>query len=127
MLTTEFETVRVTEEHPLWLQGKGWTKVSEITVNDVIASLDGDVLILDNKKVETPLQVYNFSVANTPNYFVGESKIWVHNAKGSCKPHVHHTFDGASKYIKEHGALPDNFITKVDAKKLGWNPKNSSW
>jgi hypothetical protein len=43
-------------------------------------------LILDNKKVETPLQVYNFSVANTPNYFVGESKIWAHNAKAPCKP-----------------------------------------
>ena len=86
LLTTEFETIKVTKEHPLWLQGKGWTKVSEVAANDVIASLDGDVLIFDNKKVETPLQVYNFSVANTPNYFVGESKIWAHNAKPPCKP-----------------------------------------
>ena len=86
LLTTEFETIKVTKEHPLWLQGKGWTKVSEVAANDVIASFDGDVLILDNKKVETPLQVYNFSVANTPNYFVGESKIWAHNAKPPCKP-----------------------------------------
>ncbi len=86
LLTTEFETLKVTEEHPLWLQGKGWTKVSEVTANDVIASLDGDVLILDNKKIETPLQVYNFSVANTPSYFVGESKLWAHNAaKPPCK------------------------------------------
>jgi hypothetical protein len=79
-LTTEFETIQATEEHPLWKQGKGWTEVKDLTVDDVVASADGDVLILDNKKVDEPIRVYNFSVANTPSYFAGQSKLWVHNA-----------------------------------------------
>ncbi len=64
----------------MWKQGKGWTEVKDLTVDDVVASADGDVLILDNKKVDEPIRVYNFSVANTPSYFAGQSKLWVHNA-----------------------------------------------
>lgn len=82
-LTTEFGTINVTEEHPMWKQGIGWTEVQYLKVDDVVASADGDVLILDNKKVDKPLRVYNFSVDNTPSYFAGIGKLWVHNAK--CK------------------------------------------
>ncbi len=80
-LTTEFGTLKVTEEHPLWKQGIGWTEAQYLKVDDVVASADGDVLILDNKKVDEPLQVYNFSVENTPSYFAGVGKLWVHNSK----------------------------------------------
>ena len=79
-LTTEFETINVTAEHPLWKQGRGWTETQYLKVDNVVASADGDVLILDNKKIDKPLQVYNFSVENTPSYFAGKSKLWVHNA-----------------------------------------------
>ena len=80
-LTTEFETIKVTEEHPIWKQGRGWTEVQYLKVDDVVASADGDVLILDNKKIDKPIEVYNFSVENTPSYFAGVGKLWVHNAK----------------------------------------------
>lgn len=33
------------------------------------------------------------------------------------------TFDDVARYVKRNGSLPDNFITKSQAKKLGWNPK----
>ncbi|MCF6189492.1 MAG: hypothetical protein L3J51_03350 [Cocleimonas sp.] len=87
-LTTEFGTIKVTEEHPVWKQGRGWTEAQYLKVDDVVASADGDILILDNQKVEEPLQVYNFSVENTPSYFAGDSKLWVHNAakKTICDP-----------------------------------------
>lgn len=80
-LKTEFETFRLTDEHPLWVQGKGWTPAEDVSDEDVLASLSGDVLVLSNKAVQAPLRVYNFSVAATPNYFVGQSGLWVHNAK----------------------------------------------
>ncbi len=79
-LTTEYETIQVTEEHPLWKQGKGWTEAKDLKMDDVLASVDGDILILNNQKVDEPLRVYNFSVEKTPSYFAGESKVWVHNA-----------------------------------------------
>lgn len=80
-LRTEFETYRVTDEHPLWVQGKGWTEARHVTDEDVLGSLEGDALVRENRAVAEPVEVYNFSVANTPNYFVGEAGLWVHNAK----------------------------------------------
>ncbi len=85
-LTTEFETIKVTEEHPVWKQGRGCTEAQYLKVDDIVASADGDVLILDNKKVDEPLQVYNFSVESTPSYFAGVGKLWVHNAKCAVTP-----------------------------------------
>ncbi len=32
------------------------------------------------------------------------------------------TFHEVADYVKKHNRLPDNFITKKEAKKLGWNP-----
>ena len=81
-LQTEFETINVTAEHPLWVQGKGWTEVKDIKRADPIATKEGDVLVLSNTKINEPIQVHNFSVADTPNYFVGQSGIWAHNV--SC-------------------------------------------
>ena len=80
-LKTEFETFQLTDEHPLWVQGKGWTQARDITDEDVLASRQGDVLVLGNTAITKPVRVYNFSVAQTPNYFVGESGLWAHNAK----------------------------------------------
>ena len=93
-LTTEFGTINVTEEHPIWKQSRGWTEVQYLKVDDIVASADGDVLVLDNKKVDKPIEVYNFSVENTPSYFAGVGKLWVHNAKcdlsiGIVKTRVH--------------------------------------
>ncbi|TCK03632.1 polymorphic toxin-type HINT domain-containing protein [Marinobacterium mangrovicola] len=79
-IDTEFGTLTVTPEHPFWVQGKGWTEAKELEWEDPIATLEGDVVAYGNTYVEEPTQVYNFSVANTPNYFAGEAKAWVHNA-----------------------------------------------
>lgn len=79
-IDTEFGTLTATPEHPFWVQGKGWTEAKDLEWEDPIATLEGDVVAYGNTYVEEPTQVYNFSVANTPNYFAGEAKAWVHNA-----------------------------------------------
>ncbi len=78
-LTTEFETLSVSDEHPLWQQGKGWTPVREIKRGDIVATASGDVTVLNNERVERATRVFNFSVNETPSYFVGEG-VWAHNA-----------------------------------------------
>jgi hypothetical protein len=80
-LTTETGSFKVTGEHPLWVQGKGWTIADQVAVDDVIAGEQGDVLVTGNDEVREPLRVYNFSVAYTANYFVGPNGLWAHNAK----------------------------------------------
>jgi hypothetical protein len=80
-LVTEAEELKVTDEHPLWLQGKGWTEAHQLAPGDVIAGDGGDTMVLANVAVKQPVRVYNFSVEHTPNYFVGLSQIWAHNAR----------------------------------------------
>lgn len=81
LLKTDLGTLTLTDEHPLWVQGKGWTEAHEIAEDDVIAGELGDVLVQSNLAVDKPLRVYNFTVSTTHNYFVGGDGIWAHNAK----------------------------------------------
>ncbi|NTU18777.1 hypothetical protein HPY28_00390 [Brevibacillus sp. HB1.2] len=74
------EIIEATAEHPIWLNGKGWTLVKDLKVNDLLVSSDGNTLAIDkieNEKREAT--VYNFEVANFHSYFVSNLGIWVHN------------------------------------------------
>jgi hypothetical protein len=78
-LRTEAGILHVTEEHPLWVQGQGWVPVKDLRYGMPIATASGDTLVISNKRIEQPVKVYNFTVNNTENYFVGEQKVWAHN------------------------------------------------
>lgn len=80
-LVTEFDALSVTDEHPLWLQGQGWTPVMDLKRGDIVATASGDVTVLNNERVERATRVFNFSVNETPSYFVGQG-VWAHNS--SC-------------------------------------------
>lgn len=113
LLQTEFDTFQLTGEHPLWVQGKGWTEAKDITDEDVIASRNGDALVIRNEVVNKPLRVYNFSVADTPSYFVGVGGMWAHNAKCSIVANKaplwtatknKSSAQNADGHFKDHGA-----------------------
>jgi len=76
--------VLVTEEHPFWVQGKGWVRVIDLEPEDPIATINGDDVYLGKSLASQDTQVYNFSVGTTKNYFAGESSYWVHNADRTC-------------------------------------------
>jgi hypothetical protein len=77
---TEQDEFHVTEEHPFWVQGRGWVSIREIELGAPVATLRGDTLILANAPVEQQTTVFNFSVQDTASYFVGREGVWVHNA-----------------------------------------------
>ncbi len=78
-LQTERLLLRVTEEHPFWVQGKGWVSATELKAYDIVATATGDEVVLEKQVVDEPIDVYNFSVANNQSYFVGDAGVWVHN------------------------------------------------
>jgi hypothetical protein len=88
-IETEGSRFAVTEEHPLWVQGRGWTPVRDIEVGAPIATLDGDTLVLANRRVDAALQVFNLSVANDESYFVGAERVWAHNATCTVRLRFH--------------------------------------
>ena len=76
-------TLKVTSSHPIYVKsnnGIAWTEAKDINKGDYVLYADGTyhkvVKIRHKKLTET---VYNLSVENTHNFYVGEQEILVHN------------------------------------------------
>ncbi|GEM_PF-1082216 len=75
------ESLEATAGHPFYVQGKGWNVAANLKVGDVLRLHNGVTLVV--KTVETSTRfakVYNFSVAQNANYFVGSDGVLVHNS-----------------------------------------------
>jgi hypothetical protein len=117
-LDTSYEVIRTTEEHPFWLQGKGWTPASQLKAGDVLARADGDIQIHRMRLVQGPASVYNFTVEKTHTYFVGPNKLWVHNANIVCDV-KHAQFSAIRERIPEH--------LRADFENDFYDPKNTAF
>lgn len=87
------DKVRCTLDHPLYIEGKGWssfndtisnklysieTKVSKIEVGDVVKLLEGSSKIIDVTQINESVIVYNLQdVQNNHNFFA--NNVLVHN------------------------------------------------
>ncbi len=79
------QVIRTTDEHPFWVDGKGWVKTIELEAGDLLIGRDGDCVeveeVFDTGQYET---VYNFRVAEHHTYFVGGDEwgftVWAHNS-----------------------------------------------
>jgi hypothetical protein len=76
------QVISVTDEHPFWVQGKGWTPVCNLCPGDEFITYNGDPTVVE--KVEPAGysdRVFNMAVEDFHSYFVGLAGIWVHNTK----------------------------------------------
>ncbi len=75
------ETIYVTEEHPFYVIGKGWTKAKDLVVKDECKSYNSatTIVVMSLKEILENNTVYNLEVDGNHNYFVGKSRILVHN------------------------------------------------
>ena len=77
------EFIETTDNHPFFVEGRGWTRVDEINILDQIPDSTGGILTVKGAewtdRIET---VYNFGVSDFHTYFVGEFGAWVHNCDG---------------------------------------------
>lgn len=75
------ETIYVTEEHPFYVIGKGWTKAKDLVVKDECKSYNSatTIVVMFLKEILENNTVYNLEVDGNHNYFVGKSRILVHN------------------------------------------------
>ena len=79
-LTTDNQKIFVTAEHPFYVEGKGWVKVKNIEVGDVLKTKNVSIERVTNIKGENyEGDVYNIEVEGNHNYFVTSSNILVHN------------------------------------------------
>jgi RHS repeat-associated protein len=80
-ITAGNEIINVTAEHPIYVSGKGFTKVKDLQVGDVLKSFDCkmEVQVSKIKNLSKTVTVYNIEVDGNHDYFVTKSKILVHN------------------------------------------------
>ncbi len=69
-------SIRTTNEHPFWVEGRGWTPANLLVEGDRFRSHDGTAVVLTG--IERSLKsapVYNLRIAEYHTYFVG-AKEW---------------------------------------------------
>jgi hypothetical protein len=79
------QVIRTTDEHPFWVENRGWAKACELQPGDMLVGMSGASRVVEEVfqtgEVET---VYNFRVAEDHTYFVGHAgwgfEVWTHNS-----------------------------------------------
>ena len=79
------QIIETTDNHPFWVEGKGWVFADELEVGDKLQKADGSNLTIDKVEyvqLDKHVTVYNFMVADYHTYYVTDLGIWVHNTNG---------------------------------------------
>ena len=83
-LTINGEGIVTTDNHPFYVQGRGFIDAGNLLVGDKLISVNGEDLLIEDYYIELteePVSVYNFQVEDFHTYFVGKCAVWVHNAE----------------------------------------------
>ena len=87
-VTTENGTVvDTTENHPFYVEGKGWCAAAELETGDVLRTEDGEqetVKSVQTEKLDKAVKVYNLEIEGSHTYYVSADRVLVHNA---CERH----------------------------------------
>lgn len=76
------EIIETTDNHPFWVEGQGWVLAKELKAGDLLQQSNGNLLEIKDIHIiqhNSPVTVYNFTVADFHTYFVSDLGIWVHN------------------------------------------------
>lgn len=84
-LTINGEKIVTTDNHPFYVQERGFIQAGSLLVGDKLVNVNGEDLIVESYEIELTnelVTVYNFKVEDYHTYFVGENAVWVHNDDG---------------------------------------------
>ena len=115
-LTVNGEEIVTTVDHPFYVQGRGFINAGNLLVGDTLINVNGEDLPVSDCIIEdcdSPTTVYNFQVEDYHTYFVGENKVWVHNAGSEYDKPIE-----PYNRKKHYGNTP----TKKDRQVIGGSP-----
>ena len=81
-ITVSGETISCSPEHPFWVVGRGWVRAGTLTTEAQLLSADGEsieILGITHRTLCEPVPVFNITVGGTHVYFIGKTRILVHN------------------------------------------------
>ena len=76
------EEIITTENHPFYVNNRGFVNAGALTLRDKLLDTHGSHLSIEKSNIELtkkPTVVYNFQVEDFHTYYVGMNRIWVHN------------------------------------------------
>lgn len=76
------EEITTTPNHPFYVIDRGFVEAGKLRAGDILCTVNGKKVIVEwvqHEYLESPVNVYNFSVADNHTYFVGENSVGVHN------------------------------------------------
>jgi RHS repeat-associated protein len=133
------QTLSVTEEHPIYTQGRGWTPAHELRAGDWVLGERGEWLPIGRvEPAREPVLVYNMCVAEAHTFLVGGERwgfaVWVHNAlqpHGPCPRGLRGRMgDPPSKMTKPeaHHDLPQKFRDRFERRGIDIDdPQYGRW
>jgi len=119
------ESIEATAEHPFYIKGKGWNPASSLKVGQALQLHNGTTVVITEIDTSVRLEkVYNLTVANTHNYFVGVDGVLVHNGKKKCskksqKERATDIPSWAEGLKPEQGESVENFLERIFNDKYG--------
>ena len=118
------EVIETTDEHPFYIEGKGFTEAKWLKAGDEVRLATGntaEVETIEKIQLDKTVKVYNFEVEDFHTYYVAEQKVLVHN---TCAEEVIN--NTSSKYwtsVKEVGGKKvyqrDDLIDPMRTNDLG--------
>lgn len=104
-VTTENGTViNTTENHPFYVEEKGWCAAADLEDGDVLRTQDGETETVESVQIENldeAVKVYNLEIEDSHTYYVSADEVLVHN---ECTKNNYR-----SEYIKENPGMPNEY------------------
>jgi hypothetical protein len=72
------EAIHATRGHPFWVNGQGWLMTKQLKVGMILHCINGAIAV-DELKELSPEPAYNLVVSDFNTYFVGASRVLVHD------------------------------------------------
>ena len=126
-VTTENGTViNTTENHPFYVEGKGWCAAAELETGDVLRTEDGEqetVKSVQTEKLDKAVKVYNLEIEGSHTYYVSADRVLVHNACEWNKGSFNTPEDSLKYHYKKHGeevnaTSVEQYLRKAESFKL---------
>lgn len=103
-LTVSVEEIITTHNHPFFVVGKGFVNAGSLKLGDMVVSNNGEKLSITDigfESTEQPTTVYNFKVEDYHTYYVGENRVFVHNANCRLIENPDGSYDAEMSYKED--------------------------
>lgn len=87
VITENGTEINTTENHPFYVEGKGWVAAAELESGDMLRTQEGKtetVAQIETENLEEAVKVYNLEIEDNHTYYVSEDEVLVHNECGGA-------------------------------------------